>query len=88
MAWYRLKIDWTYNTVPNANTAVSNINNTLANNGRSETATRSGSNVTLTIDNLTEAEAETLRVALIPAWNVGTRTAGKSSVVRRDEASG
>lgn len=84
MAVYRIRIDQTYNTTANANTATSNINAVLTDAGRPERASRSGSTVTLEIDGLTEEEAKTLKVGLTPAWGVGTRS-GLVSTVRRGE---
>lgn len=83
---YRLKIDITYNNTSGANTALSSINNYLATQSDvSQTATRSGSNVFLQIDGLTETRATELKAALTPLWGQGTRTGGKFSVVRRTE---
>jgi hypothetical protein len=87
-AYYRLRVTWTYSKVADANTAATNIDATLAANGRSETTTRpSNTSVEVIIEPLTESVAVTLRNALTSAWATGTRTAGKASVVRRDESS-
>jgi hypothetical protein len=86
-AYYRLRLDWTYSTTAAVTTALTAINNTLAAQGRDERATRTGNDIDLLIEPLTEAEAVTLRNALIPNWATGTRTAGKASLVRRDEGS-
>lgn len=87
MPWYRLKIDYTYSTTTSATTALSAINTTLAAQGRAERAVRTNAQVVLNVEPLTEAAAVTLRNALIPNWSTGTRTAGKASVVMRDETS-
>jgi hypothetical protein len=87
MAWYRLRVDWTYSTTASANTAVTNINNVLAAQGRPETVTRVNNDIDIIIEPLDEAAAISLRNALTTAWATGTRTAGKASVVRRDESS-
>lgn len=83
-AHYRLVIALVYNNASNATTALTNINNTLTTAGREEVAIRSGSNVNLTIDGLSESEANTLRVSLTAAWGVGTRS-GRVAVSRRDD---
>jgi uncharacterized protein (DUF362 family) len=87
MAWYRLKVDWTYSTSASANTAQSALNTALSTAGRAETVTRSGNQVSIILEPLTAQEAMTLRAELLTAWNTGTRTAGKASVVLRDESS-
>ena len=88
MAWYRLKVDWTYSTSASATTAQTAINTTLTNSGRAEQAAKTGNTVTVIIEPVTTMdEAVTLRNALLANWNTGTRTAGKASVVARDESS-
>ena len=87
MPWYRLRVDWTYSTNNSANTALSAINATLAANGRDERATRTGTNVAVILEPVDAATAVTLRNLLTPNWATGTRTAGKASVVMRDESS-
>lgn len=88
MSWYRLRVDWTYSTTNSANTALSAINATLAANGRTERAVRTGGQVAVICEPVaTAADAVTLRNALTPNWATGTRTAGKASVVMRDESS-
>jgi hypothetical protein len=85
--WYRLRVDWTYSTTSSANTALAAINSTLTANGRTEQATRTGTNVAVILEPIDAALAITLRNALTPNWATGTRTAGKASVVMRDESS-
>jgi hypothetical protein len=85
--WYRLRVDWTYSTTNSANTALSAINATLTANGVTTMAVRSGTNVAVIIEPLTQAQGITLRNALTPNWATGTRTAGKASLVMRDESS-
>lgn len=85
MATYRLRIDLTYSTNNNATTAHTNINNTLAAEGRAEQATRDLRVVSLMIEGLTEAEAQSLTDALTPAWGSTTRSGGKVSTVRTGE---
>jgi hypothetical protein len=79
---YRVTVDYTYNNSTNATTARNNINTYLSGLGRSETAGGAGTAVSLVIEGLTEAEANTLRAGLISRWAVGTRTGGKASAVR------
>lgn len=82
---YRLQIVWTYTNVSNANGSVSDINTVLANAGYAETASRSGTEVTVVVDNIPDqAAAETLRDSLLPAWSARARSFGKTSVVRSD----
>lgn len=87
MPWHRLVVEWTYSTSTSAATALTNVNNTLAAQGRAERATRTSNSITVEIEPLTETTAITLRNALTPSWATGTRTAGKASVVMRDEGS-
>lgn len=88
MPWYRLKVDWTYSTSTAAATALTAINTTLAAQGRAERAVRTSNTVTVNVEPLaTEALAVSLRNALTANWATGTRTAGKASVVMRDESS-
>lgn len=85
MVSYRLRVDLTYSTTGTATTATTNINNALAASSDpviAERAERTGSAVSLTVEGLTEAQADSLRVAMTSAWAVGTRSAGKVSVVR------
>lgn len=86
MSTYRLRVDLTYNNTSAATNATTQINATLAANGRPETATRTGSSVAALILDLTEAQATSLLAALTPAWSTGTRTAGKVSTARADAA--
>jgi hypothetical protein len=85
--WYRLRVDWTYSTTSSANTALAAINATLTANGIAAQAVRTGTNVGVIVEPLTEAQGVTLRNALTPNWATGTRTAGKASLVMRDESS-
>ncbi len=87
MPWYRLRVDWTYSTSTSAATALSAINATLAANGRAERAVQTTTRVAVICEPVTSAQAVTLRNALTPNWATGTRTAGKASVVLRDESS-
>jgi hypothetical protein len=88
VAWYRLRVTWTYSTVAAANTAATAIDTTLAAQGRAERVTRpTTSSLEVVVEPLSETESVTLRNALTPQWATGTRTAGKASVVRRDEGS-
>lgn len=87
MPWYRLRVDWTYSTSTSAATALSAINATLAANGRAERAVRTTARVAVICEPVTSTQAITLRNALTPNWATGTRTAGKASVVLRDESS-
>lgn len=83
---YRLRIDVTYTSTGNANSALSAINTALSTAGRPETATRSGSTVDLLIVGITsQAEAEALRSALHTAWSSVARSYGKVSIVRSDD---
>jgi hypothetical protein len=82
---YRLRIDYAYTTVANATTAQGNINAALLEAGRPETCSRNGAALVLQIDGLTEAEAVALSDAMTVRWAVGTRNAGKATVVRRSE---
>lgn len=87
MPWYRLRVDWTYSTTAQANTALAAINATLAANGRTEQAVRTATRVAVILEPVSAAAAVTLRNALTPNWAPGTRTAGKASVVLRDVSS-
>lgn len=88
MAWYRLRLDWTYSKSVDATTAQTSLNTTLAAQGRAERATRSTTRVELTVDGLaTDVAASTLLSALTSAWAIGTRTQGMVLVSRRDETS-
>jgi len=89
MAWYRLRVDWTYSTTASATTALTAINATLTANGRTEQAVRETNRVYIIIEPLTVqgSTAITLYNALTPNWATGTRTAGKASLVMRDESS-
>jgi hypothetical protein len=80
---YRLRIDYTYTTTANATTAQSNIDTALASAGRAERCSRASATITLQIDGLTEAAATALSDALNAQWAVGTRSAGKATVMRR-----
>lgn len=87
MAWYRLRVDWTWSTTSSATTALTAINTTLAANGRTERAVQTGAQVAVILEPVAAAAAITLRNALTSNWATGTRTAGKASVVMRDESS-
>lgn len=81
---YRIHLDITYSSTGNANTALSNINSALSALGRSETATRTSTTVTLVIEDIpTEAEAVTIRDGIKSAWSGSTRTGGKVGVARK-----
>lgn len=85
--WYRLRVDWTYSTSAAATTALTAVNAALAAGGRGEVAVKTGNRVAVICEPVTAAAAATLRDALTPKWAPGTRTAGKASVVMRDESS-
>lgn len=87
MPWYRLRVDWTYSTNAQANTALAAVNATLSANGRTEQAVRTAARVAVICEPVTAAAAVTLRNALTPNWSTGTRMSGKASVVMRDESS-
>jgi hypothetical protein len=87
VAWYRLRVDWTWSTTSSATTALTAINATLAANGRTERAVQTGAQVAVILEPVAAAAAITLRNALTSNWATGTRTAGKASVVMRDESS-
>ena len=85
---YKLRIALTYTSNGNANSATSSINAVIAAWSSpviAARATRSGSTVTLEIDDLTEAEAITLRDALNSAWGQSARSGGRVSVALRAE---
>lgn len=87
MPWYRLRVDWTWSKTADASAALAAINATLAANGRPEQAVRTGTRVAVICEPMTAAQAVALRNALTPNWAPSTRTAGKASVVMRDESS-
>lgn len=88
MPHYRLRVTWTYSTTASANTAAAAINATLAAQGVAQTVTRpTATSLEVIVEPLDAAQAVSLRNALTPNWATGTRTAGKASVVQRDEAS-
>ena len=82
---YRVKIDNTYASTANATSVRNSINSTLDGLGRPEVADGTGTNVTLLVVGLTEAEAVALRDALKAAWTQAARTFGKVSVTRNND---
>jgi hypothetical protein len=85
---YRLRIDITYSSVNNANGSVTDINGVLSSMGYTETAQRSGSNVSLDVLGIPDqAAAIALRDALTPLWGARARTGGKVSIVKTDDTS-
>lgn len=86
MPHYRLRIDLTYSSVNNANTALGNINNVMATQGYPERAERSGTQVSMIVDPIpTEEEGVSLLNALNSAWGSATRSGGKVALVRRPD---
>ena len=87
MPWYRLRVDQTYTTNASANTALASINSTLAAQGRSERAVKTGQRVQVTVEPVATAQAASaLGNALTPGWAIGTRTTGSTSLELRDES--
>lgn len=87
---YRLRVEITYTTSNAANTALTNINNTLTASFPSipQRATReTGSNsVLLLVTGIADqASGVALRDALTPQWGSGNRSAGKASLVKTDD---
>lgn len=84
MATYRLWVNLTYNNNSSATTATTNINSALTAQGRPEQADRTNRDVSLLIEGITEADAQSLLAALNSAWPVNSRTAGAVSCERVD----
>lgn len=89
MSWYRLRVNWKYSRTQDANAAATAIDDVLIAAGRPERCTKpNNTTVDLTIDEISsQALAESLRDQLMPAWNRGTRSENKASLVLRDESS-
>lgn len=81
---YELQIDITYSNTGNTNTAESAINAALGTAGRPETLNRASTTVTLTISDLTESEAVSIRNAILSPWSGSTRTTARVALVRMD----
>ena len=82
---YRIKIDMTYTSTGNANTAATSINNVLIAAGRPERAQVTSANVYLLIVGLSEAEGVTLKNSLSTGWSAAARSGGKVSLVRTND---
>lgn len=82
---YRLRVTYTYGSTANATSVASSLNSVLAgwtSPVTSARVTQNGATLDLMVVGLTEAQAASLRAALVTSAHSVARTAGKFSVVR------
>jgi hypothetical protein len=85
--WYRIRVNWTYTTVAQAQATDTALRAALTTAGRSEVPSRNNTVIDLMVEPVEASDVNALSTALVAAWNRNGRAGGKASIVMRDEGS-